>query len=150
MAFSVDNGSAGSGRRRFGNIRPLSEMNVIPLVDVVLVLLIIFMLTAQVMEFGLEVDVPKVKEVRESAEELPVITITRSGEVYLADKPANVNSLADDIRTRYGPKGNAVYIRADKDTVWNPMAQVISALGQAKIEVRLVTKPEDEADRPRR
>jgi Biopolymer transport protein len=150
MAFSVDNGSAGTGRRRFGNMRPLSEMNVIPLVDVVLVLLIIFMLTAQVMEFGLEVDVPKVREVRESAEELPVITITRSGEVYLADKPANVNSLADDIRARYGAKGNAVYIRADKDTVWNPMAQVISALGQAKIEVRLVTKPEDEADRPRR
>lgn len=149
MAFSISNGSGG-GKRRYGSMIPLSEMNVIPLVDVVLVLLIIFMLTAHVMEFGLEVEVPKVKQVRESAQELPVVTITRDGEVYLAEKAANVNSLADDIRTKYGKAGNAVYVRADKGTVWEPMAQVISALGEAKIDVRLVTQPEDEADKPRR
>jgi biopolymer transport protein ExbD len=129
---------------------PLSEMNVIPLVDVVLVLLIIFMLTAHVMEFGLEVDVPKVKQVRDSAQELPVVTITRDGDLFLADKPANINSLADEIRAKYGAAGKAVYIRADKGTVWEPMAHVISALGEAKIDVRLVTQPEDEADKPRR
>jgi biopolymer transport protein ExbD len=152
MAFSISNGSGGGGggKRRYGSMAPLSEMNVIPLVDVVLVLLIIFMLTAGVMEFGLEVEVPKVKQVRESAQELPVVTITRDGEVFLAEKPANVNSLADEIRTKYGKAGNAVYVRADKGTVWEPMAQVISALGEAKIDVRLVTQPEDEADKPRR
>ena len=149
MAITVPNGSGG-GKRRYGAMAPLSEMNVIPLVDVVLVLLIIFMLTAHVMEFGLEVEVPKVKQVRESAQELPVVTITRDGEVYLAEKPANVNSLADDIRAKYPKAGNAVYVRADKGTVWEPMAQVISALGEAKIDVRLVTQPEDEADKPRR
>jgi biopolymer transport protein ExbD len=151
MAFSISNGSSnGGGRRRYGAMAPLSEMNVIPLVDVVLVLLIIFMLTAHVMEFGLEVDVPKVKQVRDSAETLPVVTITRDGEVFLAEKPANINSLADDIRAKYGAAGKAVYIRADKGTVWEPMAHVISALGEAKIDVRLVTQPEDEADKPRR
>jgi biopolymer transport protein ExbD len=129
---------------------PLSEMNIIPLVDVVLVLLIIFMITANVMEFGLEVEVPKVKQVRESAQELPVITITRDGDVYLAEKPANINTLAEDIRAKYGVNGKAVYVRADKGTVWEPMAQVISQLGEAKIDVRLVTQPEDEADKPRR
>ena len=59
------------------------SINVIPLVDVMLVLLIIFMLTAHVMEFGLEVDVPKVKQVKSTTEELPVVSITRNGELYL-------------------------------------------------------------------
>jgi len=149
MAFSVQP-SNGGGRRRAGAMAPLSEMNIIPLVDVVLVLLIIFMITANVMEFGLEVEVPKVKQVRESAQELPVITITRDGDVYLAEKPANINTLAEDIRAKYGVNGKAVYVRADKGTVWEPMAQVISQLGEAKIDVRLVTQPEDEADKPRR
>ena len=57
--------SMGNGRRgRRGAASALAEINIIPLVDVVLVLLIIFMLTAHVMEFGLEVDVPKVKQVK--------------------------------------------------------------------------------------
>ena len=50
-----------------------------PLVDVVLVLLIIFMLTAHVMEFGLEVEVPKVKPVKENVQDLPVVSISRDG-----------------------------------------------------------------------
>ncbi len=151
MAFSIPNGGPGNGgRRRYGTMAALSEMNVIPLVDVVLVLLIIFMLTAHVMEFGLEVEVPKVKQVRDSAQELPVVTITRDGDLYLADKPVNINVLAEEIRNKYGKAGNAVYVRADKGTVWEPMAHVISELGEAKIDVRMVTQPEDEADKPRR
>ena len=67
----------------------------------VLVLLIIFMLTAHVMEFGLEVEVPKVKQVRNTAEELPVVTITKNGETYLAEKPVNINLLGDTIKQRY-------------------------------------------------
>ncbi len=66
MAFSV--GSSGAGGRRIGAMRrtsmgTMSEINIVPLVDVVLVLLIIFMLTAHVMEFGLEINVPEVKQV---------------------------------------------------------------------------------------
>jgi biopolymer transport protein ExbD len=124
-------------------------MNVVPLVDVVLVLLIIFMLTAHVMEFGLEVDVPKVREVRESAEDLPVVTVTREGELYLADKPVNVNALASEVKTKY-KNHRAVYVRADKSTIWDPIAQVISALGREKIDVRVVTQPQDESDRASR
>jgi biopolymer transport protein ExbD len=141
MAFSTGNGSQyGRGRWRGAAI---SEMNIVPLVDVVLVLLIIFMLTAHVMEFGLEVEVPKVRQERSSAEDLPVITITRDGETYLADKPVNINLMAEEIRKRYGAKGQAVYLRADKGTVWDPIAQVISTLGESKIDVRVVTQPED-------
>jgi len=134
---------AGS-RRRSRPLSSLSEINIIPLVDVVLVLLIIFMLTAHVMEFGLEVEVPKVRQVRDSAEELPVVTITRGGELFLNEKAANVNALAAEVRRRF-PAARSVYVRADRETIYDPIAQVISALAEAKIEVRLVTKPEDQA-----
>ena len=63
MAITV-NGGGTSGRRRFHGTSALSEINVTPFVDVVLVLLIIFMMTAHVMEFGIEVDVPKTKPVQ--------------------------------------------------------------------------------------
>jgi biopolymer transport protein ExbD len=145
MAFSVQEEG---GRRRFGRSRPLADINVIPLVDVVLVLLIIFMLTAHVMEFGLEVEVPKVRQVRESAEELPVVTITKTGDFQLNEQPININQLGAEVRRRF-PKDKAVYVRADKNTIYDPIAQVISALSEAKIEVRLITQPFDEADQRR-
>jgi biopolymer transport protein ExbD len=112
-------------------------------VDVVLVLLIIFMLTAHVMEFGLEVEVPQVKQVRETAEDLPIVTISKDGETFLADKPVNINVLGDSIRQRY-PEFQRRLPRADKGTVWDPIAQVISKLGEAKFDVRVVTQAEDD------
>lgn len=147
MALSLGSSGNVAGRSRFrGSVGTLSEINIIPLVDVVLVLLIIFMLTAHVMEFGLEVEVPKVNQVRNTAEELPVVTITKNGETYLAEKPVNINLLGDAIKQRY-PQNKGVYLRADKGTVWDPIAQVISKLGESKLDVRVVTQPEDEADR---
>ena len=147
MAFSAGNGgSVGNGRGRFRGTAAISDINIVPLVDVVLVLLIIFMLTAHVMEFGLEVEVPKVRQVKDSAEELPIVTISKDGEIYLADKPANFNALAEAVRTRY-PNAKGVYLRADKGTVWDPIAQVIGVLGESKLEVRVVTQPEDDTRR---
>ena len=149
MGFSTGSGGIG-GRGRFrSGPTTLSEMNVVPLVDVVLVLLIMFMLTAHVMEFGLEIEVPKVRQVRETAEELPIVSVTKSGETYLAEQPVNINLLADEIRKKY-PGRKGVYVKADKGTVWDPIAQVISTLGEGELEVRVVTQPEDTSDRPRR
>ena len=136
------------GRGRRGNFDSLAEINIIPLVDVVLVLLIIFMLTAHVMEFGLEVDVPKVKQVRNSAQELPVVSISKDGEMKLNEKDVNINEVGDLVKKRY-PGQKAVYVRADKATPWDPIAQVVSELGQSKLEVRMVTQPVDEAGRRR-
>src|SRR3984893_13372766 len=101
MAFSLGTSSGGIRRGRFRGTTSLAEINIIPLVDVVLVLLIIFMLTAHVMEFGLEVDVPKVKQSRDTAENLPVVTISKNGEVFLSDKPTNINELGDRIRQKF-------------------------------------------------
>jgi len=142
MAFTLP--PAASGSRRSRGVPPLSEINIIPLVDVVLVLLIIFMITAQVMEFGLEIEVPKVTETRSQIDELPVVSITKQGEYYLNDKPVNINLLGKEVRERF--KGqNAVYVRADKATIWDPIAQVISALGREKLEVRMVTRPMEDS-----
>src|SRR5450631_2213178 len=118
MAFSTGRSGLGRGRRRFGGpAEAMAEINIVPLVDVVLVLLIIFMLTAHVMEFGMEVEVPKVKPVKEDVQDLPVINIDKEGESYLNDRPININLIASTIRQRY-KKATSVYLRADRRTPW--------------------------------
>ena len=148
MAFSFGNGGSRSGflRRRFGGFSSLAEINIVPLVDVVLVLLVIFMLTAHVMEFGMEVNVPKVRQVKDTAQELPVITVTKNGWLYLNEKQININDLGSAIRQRFG-NVKSVYVRADKDAIWDVVAQVVSALGDAKIQPNMVTQPVDESER---
>jgi biopolymer transport protein ExbD len=147
MAFSF--GEGGRTGRRFHSPDAMSEINVVPLVDVVLVLLIIFMITANVMEFGLDIQVPKVKRVQNTAQDLPVVSITKNGESFLNDKPTNINLLAQGIHQRFR-NANAVYVRADKETKWDQIAQVVAELGEAKFDVRMVTAPIDSATRQRR
>ena len=146
MAFSTNGGGYRSGRR---GSPAISEINVTPFVDVVLVLLIIFMLTAHVMEFGIEVDVPKVRTVKESAQEMPVVTITQDGVFKLNTDDVNINDLAATIRRKYG-KAKGVYVRADKDTIWDPIAQVTAELGAAGFQVNMVTQPEDSSSKGRK
>jgi biopolymer transport protein ExbD len=146
MAFSTNGGGFRSGRR---GSTAISEINVTPFVDVVLVLLIIFMLTAHVMEFGIEVDVPKVRTVKESAQEMPVVTITKEGVVKLNTDDININDLATVIKRKYG-KAKGVYVRADKETIWDPIAQVTAELGAAGFQVNMVTQPEDSSTRGRK
>src|SRR5438105_15921628 len=148
MAFST-NGSSGTrnglGRRRFGaGNGTLSEINIVPLVDVVLVLLIIFMLTAHVMEFGLEINVPEVKQAKDTNEELPVVSISRNGKTYLNEKPININQIGTEIPRRF-KNSKSVYVMADKATIYDAVAQVVSTLDQAHLSVKLVTKPQENA-----
>jgi len=145
MAFSLGGSGGGGGRRRFGrNTGTLSEINIVPLVDVVLVLLIIFMLTAHVMEFGLEINVPEVKQVKDTNEDLPVISISRSAKLFLNGKPININEIATEVPKRFKNQ-KSVYVMADKATIYDPIAQVISTLDQAHLAVKLVTKPQENA-----
>jgi biopolymer transport protein ExbD len=149
MAFNPGAQETTSGgflgrRSRFRGIGTISEINIVPLVDVLMVLLVIFMLTAHVMEYGLEVDVPEVKQEKSTAEILPVITVSRSGNLYLNEKQVNINALGDEIKKRF-PKVTDVYVRADKNVTWSPLAQVISELNTSKLKVKMVTKPVDNA-----
>ncbi|MBZ5611776.1 MAG: biopolymer transporter ExbD [Acidobacteriia bacterium] len=148
MAFSLGTTSNVGRRGRFRGNAALSDINIVPLVDVVLVLLIIFMLTAHVMEFGLQIEVPKVKQVKESAQDLPVVGISREGTTYLNDKPTNINLLASEVRQRFR-NPTAVYVRCDRRTPFETFAQVVAILGDAKLSVNIVTQPEDLADRRR-
>ena len=142
MAFSFDQPTGGMGRKRFHRAGSLSEINIVPLVDVVLVLLIIFMLTAHVMDFGLEVDVPKVRHTTSTTRELPVISVKKTGESYLNEKPVNINVLGQEVRRRF-PNAKEVYLRADRETIFDALAQVINALNEAKLKVDVVLQPED-------
>lgn len=148
MAFSFTR-TGGTRGRRFGAPSALSEINVVPLVDVVLVLLIIFMITANVMEFGLDIQVPKVRRVQNTAQDLPIVSISKDGESFLNERPININLLAQGIRQRFH-NATAVYVRADKQTPWDPIAQIVAELGEANFEVKMVTAPIDTATRQRR
>jgi|SRR5581483_7170235 len=151
MAISVNGGgSNGGGRRRRQGAGALSEINVTPFVDVVLVLLIIFMMTAHAMEYGIEIDVPKTKQVAEkSALDLPIVQITHDGRFFLNEQPVdNIHNLAATVKRRFAnPK--AVYLKADKDTIWDVCVQVMAELGDAKLNVNIVTQPADEPRRRR-
>ena len=144
MAFSTGGSSGGlRGRRRLGGSNgALSEINIIPLVDVVLVLLIIFMLTAHVMDYGIQVDVPKVKVTNQSPDVLPTIFITKDQKLQLNEKPVNINDLPAQLEKRF--KGQKiVFVAADKAVRWDIVAQVLSELSAAKLTPRMVTKPLD-------
>jgi biopolymer transport protein ExbD len=147
MALSVGSGFSRGGRRSRGGGN-LAEINVTPFVDVLLVLLIIFMITAHVMEYGVEVDVPKTKSVQSTTKELPIITITKTGTVYLGKNALNIHNLESELQKKYDTK-KGVFLMADKETPWDQVAQVMSILGDAKIGVNAVTQPVESARRSR-
>ena len=93
----------------------LAEINMIPFIDIVLVLLIIFMVTAPVIQSGIEVNVPKTQVVREIAEEKLIVSIDKEQKLYLQNDPVNVNELGDKIREKLlDPTRQSVYLRTDQ------------------------------------
>ena len=147
MAFSAGSSSGGGGRRsRFRGTTSLAEINIVPLVDVVLVLLIIFMLTAHVMDYGLEVDVPKTKVTKENNEVLPVVTIQRDMSLHLNDKTVNIHDLPAQLARRFKDQ-KSVYVAADSSIRWDVLASVMAELSAAKFQVKMVTKPIDSGGR---
>ena len=121
----------------------LSDINVTPFVDVVLVLLIIFMVTAPVLQSGIEVNVPKTKVVKQISEERLVISITKGQEVYLNNDHVKLDEIGDKLHQMIrDPRGQAVYVRADQDVAFGAFATVMSAVNSAGItNVSIVTEP---------
>ena len=121
----------------------LSEINVTPFVDVVLVLLIIFMLTAPVLQSGIEVSVPKTKVVKQISEERVTITITKNQEVYVGNDHVNINSLGEELHKRIrDPQGQSVYVRADENVAFGAFATVMSTVKASGItNISIVTEP---------
>jgi biopolymer transport protein TolR len=121
----------------------LAEINVTPLVDVVLVLLIIFMVTAPVLQSGLEVAVPHTKTVKDITEERLVVTIDRNQNVFLNSQPVNINQIGQRIHDKVrDPEGQSVYVRADENVPFGAFATVMDAVKQSGItNVSIVTQP---------
>ncbi len=120
----------------------LSEINIVPLVDVVLVLLIIFMITAPILQSGIEVELPKTQTVREVSQEKIVITIDRAQVLYLGNERVNINELGVKILAQ-APDANkvGVFVRADEVVPWGSLAKVLDAVRQSGIEnASLVTE----------
>jgi biopolymer transport protein ExbD/biopolymer transport protein TolR len=123
----------------------LADINITPLVDVVLVLLIIFMLTTPVLQSGIDVAVPKTKTVKEVTQQRAVVTIKRDQTLYMsfggADKAVNIHDIPNLVRGRVRP-GQSVYVRGDENIPFGLLASVMDALKQGGIEnVSLVTQP---------
>ena len=134
MAFTDSNGRTRSA---------LADINVTPLVDVVLVLLIIFMLTAPILQSGIEVDVPKTKTVKEITEERLVISIDKQQRVFLGNDAINVHLIADTLRRKVrDPQHQSIFLRADENVPFGAFATVMDAVKQAGItNVSIVTQP---------
>ncbi len=137
MAFTTSNGRTQTS---------LADINITPLVDVVLVLLIIFMVTAPVLQSGIEVSVPKTRTVKEITEERLVITIDKSQRVFMGNDPVNINEIASKIRQKIrDPQHQSIFIRADENVPFGAFATVMDSVKQSGItNVSIVTQPLDQ------
>jgi biopolymer transport protein TolR len=126
----------------------LSDINMVPFIDVVLVLLIIFMITAPILQSGIEVDVPKTHSVKEITEQKLVITVDKAQRVYLGNDPVNVHDLGTKIHAQLKKPSDGVFLRCDETVPFGAFASVVDALRQAGIaNISIVTEPI--TDRPR-
>jgi biopolymer transport protein TolR len=122
----------------------ISQINVTPLVDVMLVLLVIFMVTAPIIQQGVQVNLPQAKAgAIPGTEELLVVTIAKNGKVYLNDNPMSLGELGDKLRAiRKLQADKQVYLRADQDVRYGLVMKTIAEIKQAGIErLGMVTRP---------
>jgi biopolymer transport protein TolR len=132
MAFEEQGGGA------------ISNINVTPLVDVMLVLLVIFMVTAPILQQGVNINLPKVKAAALTGEEQQlVVAVTRTGQVFLNDTPTNLQELGPKLQAilRLRPD-RQVFLRADQNVKYGEVMRVIATVKGAGIErLGMVTEP---------
>jgi biopolymer transport protein ExbD/biopolymer transport protein TolR len=126
----------------------LSEINVTPLVDVMLVLLVIFMVTAPILQTGIEVNLPKTREAtpEQARPEAVLINISRAGDLQIVTQSkaqsVNVNDLESILSERLSKSGERrLYVRADEETPYRIIAYVLDLAKRAGADVSLVTEP---------
>jgi biopolymer transport protein ExbD/biopolymer transport protein TolR len=120
----------------------MSDINITPLVDVVLVLLLIFMLTAPVLQSGIQVAVPHTRMVSQLTEVHLVVTIDKDQNVFLQDKPVNIHDLSSILAQDSKNQKKVIYVRADESVPFGAFASVMDAVKQAGISnISIVTQP---------
>jgi biopolymer transport protein TolR len=123
---------------------PLSEINIIPLVDVMLVLLIIFMITAPMMQHGMNIDIPKVTtKPLPSKDEPQILSITKDQQLVLNEKKLNIKDLKAAIQLLFVNRGDKeIFLRADKDVPYGFVVNCMGIVRDAGVEkVNIVTRP---------
>ena len=138
MAFSVD---TGGGDRKIGTT--MAEINIIPLVDVVLVLLLIFMLTAPMMYRGIDVNLPKASSKPTAVEERMVLTVTKDQTLFLNDKRVAPNTLDVTLRQAFANRNDkTLYLKADSALAYGAVVETMDRVRRAGIErLGMVTEP---------
>jgi len=139
--------------RRGRRIRPMSEINVTPFVDVMLVLLIVFMVTAPLLTVGVPVDLPKTKAQALGQDREPLsVTVRRDGRIYLQNTPVSEDDLVPRL-TAIAANGydQRIFVRGDKSVDYGRVMQVMALISAAGFtHIGLVTdiaKPPSEDDR---
>jgi len=133
----------GAGGRRRGSYKPMAEINVTPFVDVMLVLLIVFMVTAPLLTVGVPVDLPKTKyKSIAEAEEPLVITVNAEGLVFIQETEVEIENLVPGIKAITENKANTrIYLRGDKAINYGRVMEVMSTVNVAGFtRVALITE----------
>ncbi len=146
MGTTLSNKSRGRGRRTGGSYRPIAEINVTPMVDVMLVLLIIFMVSAPLLTAGVPVDLPnsKAKPIQEQDSKPIEITIDSDGYIYISDTKIKKNALISILKPMMeGDEERRIYVRGDKTVSYGNIMSVLGLLNEAGFrKVALISKPE--------
>lgn len=140
MGISMGGGNSGRGRRR-ANAR-FSDINITPMVDVMLVLLIIFMVAAPMMTTGVTVDLPKTNASPIAGQDEPLaISVTAGGKVFVQKTEVPVNALPEKLRAITGEKKDTrIFVRGDKSVDYGKVMEVVSAVNAAGYgKVALIT-----------
>lgn len=113
----------------------LGEINVTPLVDVVLVLLLVFMVTAPMMSRGIDVSLPVADQPQHPREDRVTVSVNAEGRVYVGDQPVNLVLLEDYLRRLMaGRSANVVYLRADESLRYGKVIEVVDKIKKAGVE----------------
>ena len=134
----------GGGRGRAKRYKPLAEINVTPMVDVMLVLLIIFMVTAPLMSSAVNIDLPKVAATPINQDSEPLkVQVNAKGEVFLQDEPIELAALVVKLQAiAKDQKDRRIFVRGDKGNTYARMLEVMATVIQGGFtKVALMTDP---------
>ena|SRR6218665_1793204 len=147
MAMMLAGGGGRGGRRgRRGKNRPMSEINVTPMVDVMLVLLIVFMVAAPLLTVGVPIDLPQTQAKELNTEQKPItVSVTPEGEVFVLEQPVLLADLVAKVTELGGEAGTEqrIYVRGDTATQYGTVMKVMGVLsGAGFAKIGLITEQE--------
>jgi biopolymer transport protein TolR len=146
MAMAMNSGGGGGKRRRSRRSAPMADLNMIPFIDVMLVLLVIFMVAAPLLTTGVPVDLPKTGASELNIDKKPIsVTIDDKGGIFLQDKPIQMETLAAEIGA-IAKEGfdERIYVRGAAQVNYGRVAEVLAALKTAGYtKTALVNAPAD-------